>query len=172
MTFSSIILPLAKNFCQATQLQCEQLADFLLPRRCSVCMTELATAPALCPTCWMDLHFIESPICARTGVPLPFDLGPESVSLSAMRFPPAYDRARSALIYNVTARQLIQNLNFIIGLKSLIFLPRGWRHVGRIYLKMQIILSLSLCIYFVLSVVVIINQRNWLERCQNQAVSL
>ena len=112
MTFSSTILPLAKNFCQATQLQCEQLADFLLPRRCSVCMTELATAPALCPTCWMDLHFIKSPICARTGVPLPFDLGPESVSLSAMRFPPAYDRARSALIYNGTARQLIHKFKF------------------------------------------------------------
>ena len=112
MTFSSTILPLAKNFCQATQLQCEQLADFLLPRRYSVCMTELATAPALCLTCWMDLHFIQSPICARTGVPLPFDLGPESVSLSAMRFPPAYDRARSALIYNGTARQLIHKFKF------------------------------------------------------------
>ena len=41
--------------------------------------------------------------------PAPFDLGPQSVSLSAMRFPPAYDRARSALIYNGTARQLIHS---------------------------------------------------------------
>lgn len=110
MTFSSTVLPFAKNCYQATQAQREQLVDFLLPRRCSVCMTELATAPALCPTCWMDLHFIKSPICARTGVPLPFDLGPESVLLSAMRFPPAYDRALSALIYSRTARQLIHKL--------------------------------------------------------------
>ena len=72
-------------------------------------MAELATAQALCPTCWKDLHFINSPICARTGVPPPFDLGPQSVSLSAMRFPPAYD---SALIYNGTARQLIHRFKF------------------------------------------------------------
>ena len=44
--------------------------------------------------------------------PPPFDLGPQSVSLSAMRFPPAYDRARSALIYNGTARQLIHRFKF------------------------------------------------------------
>ena len=75
-------------------------------------MAELATAQAICPTCWKDLHFINSPICARTGVPPPFDLGPQSVSLSAMRFPPAYDRARSALIYNGTARQLIHRFKF------------------------------------------------------------
>lgn len=112
MNITSKVLPLAKKFCYTARNQGEQITDFLLTRRCSVCMAELATAPALCPTCWMDLHFIKSPICARTGVPLPFDLGPESVSLSAMRFPSAYDRARSALIYNGTARQLIHKFKF------------------------------------------------------------
>lgn len=112
MTVTSSIAPFAKYFYNAVQHHCEQLTDFLLPRRCSVCMAELATAPALCSSCWMDLHFIKAPICARTGVPLPFDLGPQSVSLSAMRFPPAYDRARSALIYNGTARDLIHKFKF------------------------------------------------------------
>ena len=87
-------MPFARNFYHSALSHCEYVVDFLLPHRCSVCMAELATAQALCPTCWKDLHFINSPICTRTGVPLPFDLGPQSVSLSAMRFPPAYDRAR------------------------------------------------------------------------------
>ena len=60
----------------------------------------------------MDLYFIKSLIYDRTGVPLPFDLGPESVSLSAMRFPPVYDRVRSVLINNGTARQLIHKFKF------------------------------------------------------------
>ena len=75
-------------------------------------MAELATSQDLCPTCWKDLDFINSSICARKGVPLPFDLGPQSVSLSAMRFPPAYERARSALNYNDTACQLIHRFKF------------------------------------------------------------
>ena len=58
------------------------------------------------------MDFINSSICARKGVPLPFDLGPQSVSLSAMRFPPAYERARSALNYNDTACQLIHRFKF------------------------------------------------------------
>ena len=86
--------------------------DFLLPHRCSLSMAELASAQDLCPTCWKDLHFINSPIYARTGVPLPFDLRPQSVSLSAKRFPPAYDRERSAQTYNDTACQLIHRFKF------------------------------------------------------------
>jgi len=112
MIVTSSVMPFARNFYHSALSHCEHVVDFLLPHRCSVCMAELATAQALCPTCWKDLHFIKSPIYARTGVPLPFDLGPQSVSLSAMRFPPAYDRARSALIYNGTARQLIHRFKF------------------------------------------------------------
>ena len=112
MIVTSKVMPFARNFYHSALSHCECVVDFLLPHRCSVCMAELATAQALCPTCWKDLHFIKSPICARTCVPLPFDLGPQSVSLSAMRFPPAYDRARSALIYNGTARQLIHRFKF------------------------------------------------------------
>jgi predicted amidophosphoribosyltransferase len=120
----------------------------------------------------MDLHFIQSPICARTGVPLPFDLGPESVSLSAMRFPPAYDRARSALIYNGTARQLMHKFKFH-NRPEIADLPTPWLETcGQDLLKDADYLIPVPLHLFLLSVVVIINQRNWLERCQNQAVSL
>ena len=154
-------MPFARNFYHSALSHCEHVVDFLLPHRCSVCMAELATAQALCPTCWKDLHFINSPICARTGVPLPFDLGPQSVSLSAMRFPPAYDRARCALIYNGTARQLIHRFKFLIDLKLLRSSLRGCRLLGKIYCMMLIISSLCPYICFALLFVVIINRLNW-----------
>ena len=112
MIVTSKAIPFARNFYHSASSHREHVVDYLLPHRCSLCMAELASAQALCPTCWKDLHFINSPIYARTGVPIPFDLGPQSVSLSAMRFPTAYDRARSALIYNDTACQLIHRFKF------------------------------------------------------------
>lgn len=170
MTVTSSIAPFAKYFYNAVQHHCEQLTDFLLPRRCSVCMAELATAPALCSSCWMDLHFIKAPICARTGVPLPFDLGPQSVSLSAMRFPPAYDRARSALIYNGTARDLIHKFKFHNRPEIAELLTPWLQTCGHDLLKDAVTSSPCRYICFVWSAADIISQRNWRACCRTQAV--
>ncbi|MDD9798531.1 MAG: ComF family protein [Alphaproteobacteria bacterium] len=86
--------------------------DFFLPPRCATCDIVLARAPALCGQCWSKLDFIDGPICNRTGAPLPFDLGPQTISLNAMRHPPAYHHARAALYYTDTARVLIRRFKF------------------------------------------------------------
>lgn len=86
--------------------------DVLLPSRCEVCTAELAEDMVLCGACWQALYFIDGPICYRTGAPLPFTLGPETVSLAAMMKPPRYDRARAAVHYKETARMLVHRLKF------------------------------------------------------------
>ena len=88
------------------------IGNFLLPPRCAMCAVTVTRAPALCGSCWEGLTFIEGPVCARTGAPLPYDLGPQTVSLGAMIRPPAYDVARAALSYDATARELIKKLKF------------------------------------------------------------
>ncbi len=88
------------------------LLDFLLPPRCANCGVLVTSMPTLCGTCWEGLTFINNPVCRRTGAPLPYDLGTETVSLNAMLRPPAYDQARAAMTYDATARLLIRKLKF------------------------------------------------------------
>lgn len=88
------------------------MLDIFLPPRCAACDCELQSGPALCGACWQELDFINGPICAVTGAPMPYDLGPQSVSLNAMMRPPLYDVARAAMDYRGTARRLIHRLKF------------------------------------------------------------
>ncbi|MGC6472821.1 MAG: ComF family protein [Parvibaculales bacterium] len=89
-----------------------EVLDFLLPPRCALCGVTVVQTPALCGSCWEGLTFIDGPVCARTGAPLPYDLGPQTVSLGAMMRPPAYDAARAAVGYDAAARDLIRRFKF------------------------------------------------------------
>lgn len=87
-------------------------ADLLLPPQCAVCRARLGRHGALCGACWRDLAFIEQPYCAVTGIPFAFDPGFAAVSVAAQADPPAYDRARAAVLFNDTARALIHGLKY------------------------------------------------------------
>lgn len=101
-----------KDTFKDTQNILAEIADFLLPPRCALCGVTVVQAPALCGACWEGLVFIDGPVCARTGAPLPYDLGPQTVSLGAMMRSPAYDVARAAVSYDASARDLIRKLKF------------------------------------------------------------
>jgi ComF family protein len=62
--------------------------------------------------CWSRIDFISPPICARHGVPLPYDTGEPSLSAAAIAEPPVYDRARAAARYSGTMRDLIQSFKY------------------------------------------------------------
>jgi len=100
------------NMTKDTRTLFTELVNFLLPPRCTLCGVTVARAPALCGSCWEGLTFIDGPVCYRTGAPLPYDLGPQTVSLGAMMYPPAYDAARAAVSYDAAARDLIRKLKF------------------------------------------------------------
>lgn len=82
-----------------------------LPPTCIACSSITATPGGLCGTCWGGLSFISRPFCERTGAPFPHDGGP-AVSPEAALDPPAFDRARAAVTFDGTARDLVHKLKY------------------------------------------------------------
>ena len=87
-------------------------ADVVLPPVFLVCRTPIGSHGLLCGPCFSGIDFIAPPICARLGVPLPFDAGEPSRSAAAIAAPPAYDRARAVARYTQTMRDLIQGFKY------------------------------------------------------------
>src|SRR4029079_14183447 len=88
------------------------LADLLLPPVCIVCRTRIGEHGLICGACFAEIDFIAAPLCARLGVPLPYETGGPNLSASAIANPPAYDRARAAAHYLATMRDLIQSFKY------------------------------------------------------------
>ena len=89
-----------------------RLADLLLPPVCIACRARIGSHGLLCGACFASIDFIAPPICARLGVPLPYDAGEGALSAAAIATPPVYDRARAAARYSQTMRELIQSFKY------------------------------------------------------------
>jgi ComF family protein len=89
-----------------------RIADLLLPPVCIACRTRILSHGLLCGACFASIDFIAPPICARLGVPLPYDAGEGALSAAAIATPPVYDRARAAARYSDTMRELIQSFKY------------------------------------------------------------
>ena len=89
-----------------------RLLDLALPPRCAFCRGPVADPRTLCGTCWSDLEFVVEPRCEGCGRPFAFEAGETSLCGACMARRPAYNRARSALIYDGNARELIQRFKF------------------------------------------------------------
>jgi ComF family protein len=92
------------------------VADLFLPPVCIVCRTRIGSHGLLCGACWGRIDFIAAPLCARLGIPLPYDTGATPgepcLSAAAIADPPVYDRARAAARYSATMRDLIQSFKY------------------------------------------------------------
>jgi ComF family protein len=96
----------------AWRLALGSAADLLLPPVCISCRMRVETHGLLCGQCFAKIDFIAPPLCARLGVPLPFDAGEPSLSAAAIASPPVYDRARAVARYSETMRDLIQSFKY------------------------------------------------------------
>jgi ComF family protein len=88
----------------------EKIIDFVLPSRCPVTGDLVDSQGMVSPEAWKALSFITAPFCARCGHPFEFALpaGAESsVCPTCLKSPPAYQGARSALVYDDNSRGLI-----------------------------------------------------------------
>lgn len=83
------------------------LLDLLLPPRCGNCGVDVSADAALCLDCWRAVTFISEPMCDICGVP--FDVRPfgPAVCGDCLAGPPAFDRARSAVLYDDATRPAI-----------------------------------------------------------------
>lgn len=89
-----------------------KLADLLVPPGCPVCRTAVASDDGLCVACWQHLHLITGPVCRLTGLPMPVDLGAETISPLARARPPPYTQARAAFAYKGSGAALIKRMKF------------------------------------------------------------
>ena len=92
----------------------EKIIDFVLPPRCPITGDLVDSQGMVSPDAWKTLSFITAPFCARCGHPFEFALpaGSEaSVCPTCLKTPPAYQKARSALVYDESSR------GFILGFK-------------------------------------------------------
>lgn len=88
------------------------LLDQLYPPLCLHCDQPVARADALCAGCFRALRLISAPRCPVLGVPFAVDLGPEARSAAALADPPPFQRSRSAVVYDATARKLVGRLKY------------------------------------------------------------
>lgn len=66
----------------------------------------------VCGHCWPSLRFLDRPWCEVLGTPFALDMGIGAVSPEAIANPPPFRRARSAVVYDGIARQLVHGLKF------------------------------------------------------------
>ncbi|WP_421856924.1 ComF family protein [Oricola sp.] len=88
------------------------LASVLFPDTCLACRTHVAARGTLCPDCWGEVHFIDAPFCAVTGLPFQHEFGEAMISAEALANPPPYRRARAAVVHAGVARQLVHRLKY------------------------------------------------------------
>lgn len=89
-----------------------------------------ASAATGAGACFARIDFIAPPICARLGVPLPYDAGEGALSAAAIATPPVYDRARAAARYSETMRELIQSFKYRDRQEGLALFTRWLKQAG------------------------------------------
>ncbi len=86
--------------------------DTLLPPRC-IATGEIVDAPGMVsPAFWSQLSFIEAPHCATCGLPFAFEASLQTLCAACIDYPPAFDTARSAVVYNDSSREVILGFKY------------------------------------------------------------
>lgn len=88
------------------------VVDAVLPPRCLACGAETLAGPhgpaAVCAECWRDLSPIAPPLCECCGLPFAIPVEAEEARCGAcLADPPAFDRARAALLYDDASKRLV-----------------------------------------------------------------
>jgi ComF family protein len=83
--------------------------DLLLPPHCACCEGPVGQAGQLCAGCFGKIGFVSDPCCLRCGRPFGYgqtDAGRKACA-ACLADPPAWSRARAAMVYDEHARRLI-----------------------------------------------------------------
>lgn len=102
-----------------------RLSRLIWPPRSLVTNREVAGPGPLEPDAWSRLQFVTGPVCARCGMLFEIAVDDDQVCAACIADPPAYDRARSALIYGDVSREIILALKHQ-GRRDGLALMAGW----------------------------------------------
>jgi ComF family protein len=87
------------------------IVNFFFPPQCLSCNVIVPKHGALCTTCWHKVRFISAPMCECCGLPFSLaDAGPRCAE--CLHTPPAFARARSALVYDDGSSILITRFKY------------------------------------------------------------
>ncbi len=81
--------------------------DLVLPPLCPVTGEPVTQAGVLSPTAWERIRFIDAPMCERCGRPFALDYGTDMECGACIASPPAFDRARAAIVYDDHSHGLV-----------------------------------------------------------------
>ncbi len=81
--------------------------DALLPPVCPITGDPVEAPGRLSAAGWAALRFIDDPACAQCGVPFAIDYGPGALCGACLAKPPAFDRARAAIVYDEASHRLV-----------------------------------------------------------------
>ncbi|MFG1402421.1 ComF family protein [Xanthobacter sediminis] len=129
--------PDAPRLLQAARRLGLGLIGLALPPTCVVCGKVTADAGGLCGACWGALEFITPPFCARTGLPFPRSpddeagSAPPHLSAEAIAHPPAFDRARAAVLFTHGGRDLVHCLKYADRMEAAVPMARLMALAGR-----------------------------------------
>lgn len=83
------------------------ILDLVLPPLCLRCGAVIDEPQALCAGCWSAVTFLGPPCCETCGIPFPYPMPEGSQCAPCLARKPAFDRARSAVLYDDAARALV-----------------------------------------------------------------
>ena len=81
--------------------------DAILPPRCVISGEDVDVQGMLAPHIWRDLRFIDAPFCKSCGLPFEYDIDQDLLCAGCIDHPPAFDTARSAIVYDDHSKDLI-----------------------------------------------------------------
>ncbi|MDH3195557.1 MAG: ComF family protein [Hyphomicrobiales bacterium] len=109
----------------------KRAADLILPPACPACRVASGSGAALCADCWASVRFLAPPLCPVLGTPFSHDVGTGIVSAAVLAEPPPFARARSAVVYEDTARRLVHALKYRDRHEVAGFMARAMIRAGR-----------------------------------------
>ena len=105
--------------------------NLLMPPLCPVTGEPVPTPGAVSAAGWAQIHFIEEPCCSICGVPFSVDHGADAICPSCIMEPPAFDRARTAIVYRAPGAGLVTKYKFSDRLELRDMLARWMVRAGR-----------------------------------------
>lgn len=105
--------------------------DLVTPGLCLGCGVPAGEPASLCVTCWGKLQHLDEPVCDALGTPLAYDQGQGALSAAALTDPPAWDRARAAVIFDEGSARLVHALKYQDRPEAALLMARLMARAGR-----------------------------------------
>jgi ComF family protein len=90
----------------------KRLLDMILPPRCIVTGDLVERMGILAPEAWQKLQFIQPPHCECCGIPFAVEMGDGLLCTDCLQNPPAFAKARAALVYDDESKKVILNFKY------------------------------------------------------------